>query len=578
MFDSLCTHALAWEYNKTLYNARIDKITQPKKHTVIVTVRKPGKNHSILLDASPDSCHTRISNQSFINPITPPKFCMLLRKYLASARIVSVEAIENERIINFNIQGRHPNGHLSNWVLSLEIMGKHSNLLFYDKDTNIILGALKILNSSSNSQREIAPNIPYTPPPRQNKITLQGDNISDLKLIAVSSSNHFLDKFLFQNVNMVSPKLAKEVVYKVFKDVNAKVGEVSDHTWEKIYNLLYSLIYTPQCNPSIFYDEDNLVDFYLFNLEHLNLKTKTKPTLNEAIDTFYTHKSKQEEVQKLHFTLSKSISSQIKKLNKKLKSLKKDLVKNEKGEKYKLYGELITANMHTLKKGLKTVTLYNYYDNTYIKIPLKASLTPNENSQRYFKKYAKAKRGIEIIKSNIQECENDLNYLNSVKYSIDISGLSELMEIKQELNKMGYLSSKDKGKSAKKETESSKPMKFVSSDNISIYVGKNNKQNDTLTLKMANPNDLWFHTKNIAGSHVVVRNEKIIPQKTIEEAAMLAAYYSKAKHSGNVEVDYTEIKNVRKPKKAKPGMVIYDNYTTVFVTPEANTIKNLQPK
>ncbi|WP_353892177.1 NFACT RNA binding domain-containing protein [Proteinivorax hydrogeniformans] len=576
MFDVLCTHTLVKEYNEILENARIDKVTQPKKNMIIITVRKPGKNHSIILDASPESCHTRISNQTFKNPITPPNFCMLLRKYLSSARIASISAVNNERIINFDIEGRHPDGDLGSWTLSFEVMGKHSNLIFYDNKTKIILGSLKTISST---HREIKANATYTLPPAQNKIDIKDSKLSDLKLLAVSYDSYLLDKFLFENIHMVSPQLAKEIVFRVFNRNNIYVKELTDSNLNDIYCLLQELLYNTPYDPMVFYKNGELVDFYPFKLECLNLKETETSSLNEAIDLFYSYKSKQQARKDIYSTLVKSVDNYLKKLVKKLKGLKKDLKKNEKSLKYKLYGELLTANMYNMKKGENSTKVYNYYEDEYIEIPLKASLTPNENSQRYFKKYSKAKRGIEVIKANILKCENELDYLNSVRYSLDISELDELIEIKEELIRIGYLKEvrkKDNGK--KREESNSKPMKFVSSDNITIYVGKNNKQNDFVTLRLANPNDLWFHTKSLAGSHVVVRNEAKIPAETISEAAMLSAYFSKGRHSGNVEVDYTEIKNVKKPKGAKPGMVIYDNYTTLFVTPDENVVKKLRSK
>lgn len=577
MFDILFLSKYIDDAQKLITNARVDKIYQPDNLEITITLRNPGETVNLRIDCSATSNNFRFTNQLPQNPTNPSSFCMLLRKYLLGSKISEVSYVENERIINFHFQGRHPEGYVAQWILSLELMGKHSNMIFYQEDTNTILGLLK---PASSLNRELKVGGQYSLPPQQNKLS-KGFNYRELLLSSIGDETLPLEKVIIKYFPYGSPVLAKEFLvnspYKHFI-----LGELSDEQAQQIIEDYNNFIESTSYIPVMYLNRQTGVefDFYCMSLKSYENKYEAKEYENfiSLVKDFYDSKERKEKVEKAKSALNKVISKLYKKLSKKLKTLEGELNNYENSTQYKEIGDLLMSNLHQIKKGMSEVTLFNYYTSQEDSIKLDPSLSPIANSQHYYKRHSKAKRGLEIVRENIQGVRNELNYLDSLLHFIESGGLEDLKEIEQELIKENYLKPAAKEKNPKKKEDSGKiqPLEFTSSEGYKILVGKNNKQNDFLTLKLAKRGDLWLHTKAIAGSHVVIKDGEKASEETLVEAAMLAAYYSKGKESSNVAVDYTAVKNVFKPKGAKPGMVNYVDFNTVYVTPEESIVERLR--
>ncbi|SES73653.1 Rqc2 family fibronectin-binding protein [Anaerobranca gottschalkii] len=568
MFDILFLDKYTKEIREYLTNARVDKIYQPESLELTLVLRKPGETLNLRIDCSANNHHLRITNKILENPSTPSSFCMLLRKYLSGSKIKDIEMIKDERIINIIFQGRHPNGYVTSWVLSIELMGKHSNVIFYDQEEQIVLGVLKPTNSQT---RELKVGILYQHPPKQVKITWENLNYKNLMLHVLGDEKLTLDKIMVKYFPLASPILVKEFIYKhqisnvFFKELEEQqIKELIEHYHNFINNLTYE--------PIMYYQNEQPWDFYCTDLNCLSkdYQIKKYPDYITLVRDFYDYKEDKLKLENNKNLLIKTINKYQKKLTKKLGLLNEELNQYQDFHKYKEIGDLLMANLHQIKKGMAEITLFNFYTSREERIKLDPSLSPIANCQNYYKKHSKGKRGLEIVKENIESVQKEIDYLDSLIHFISEADNSTLQEIEQELIKENYL--KPKVKSTKKDRESSQslPLEFTSTDGYKILVGKNNKQNDLLTLKIGKKGDLWLHTKDFPGSHVVVKNGTKAPETTLLEAANFAAYFSKAKHSSKVAVDYTDIKNVFKPKGAKPGMVNYVDFKTIYITPSLN--------
>jgi predicted ribosome quality control (RQC) complex YloA/Tae2 family protein len=562
-FDGLFTRAMTKELINTLKGGRINKIQQPYKNEIIVVVRANGKNHKLLLSAHPSYARVQLTKESHENPSEPPMFCMLLRKHLEGYILEDVHQIELDRIIVFEVKGRNEIGDTSYKQLIVEIMGRHSNITLVDKTRNIILDSIKHVSFAVNSHRAILPGQEYVLPPSQDKHNpFEADEQEVLRKIDFNSGK--IDKQLVANFAGVSPLFAKEVIHHA--------GLANRTTVPKSFLHFINLVKNHSIQPSITSGEQK-ESFYLFPLEHLKGENREFNSLSEMLDRYYFGKAERDRVKQQSNDLERFIVNEKEKNEKKIEKLKRTLKEAENADKHQLFGELITANIYAIQKGMKEVEVINYYDEDggTVVIPLDPRKSPSENAQKYFTRYQKAKNAIIVVKEQIKKAEEEAAYFDSLLQQVETASTRDIAEIREELVEGGYI--RERQKRGNKKQQNLKPNldRYIATDGTEILVGKNNKQNDYLTNKVAARDEIWLHTKDIPGSHVVIRSKEP-DEKTILEAASLAAYFSKARNSSSVPVDFTQVRHVKKPSGAKPGFVIYDHQQTVYVTPDEETV------
>ncbi|MEI4802665.1 NFACT RNA binding domain-containing protein [Bacillus sp. FJAT-51639] len=566
-FDGLFTRAITHEIANSLQTGRISKIYQPSKYEILLHIRANGKNQKLLLSAHPTYARMHLTTQNYDSPALPPMFCMLLRKHLEGGFIEKIEQIDLERMIRVTIRSRNEIGDESLKTLIIEIMGRHSNIILVDSKTNIILDSLKHVSLAVNRHRTVYAGSEYIAPPAQQKINpLQIETQEEfIRPLDFLSGN--MDKQLVGAFIGISPLFAKEVV--------AKAGMVNEHALSEAFFTLQKPLLQHQYTPSMIVANGKEF-FYLFPLSHLKGEEKAFSSVSELLDRFFFGKAERDRVKQQAHDLERFMQNEKAKNEKKVIKLQKTLEDASKADKYQLFGELLTANMYAMKKGDKEIEVINYYDENSgtVKITLDPLRTPSENAQRYFQKYQKAKNSIAIVEEQIEKTDEEIFYFDSLLQQMEAASSKDIEEIREELAEEGYMRNR-KAKNVKKKP--AKPIldKYIASDGTEILVGKNNKQNDYLTSKLARRDEIWLHTKDIPGSHVVIRSLEP-SDETLIEAAKLAAYFSKAKESSSVPVDYTKIRHVKKPSGAKLGFVTYDNQQTVYVTPDADTVMKLK--
>lgn len=574
-FDAVAVRCLVKDLKDKLINSRIDKIYQPEKDEITINLRTMTDNFKLVLSASPAHPRVHFTNVSKKNPISAPMFCMLLRKHIGSGKITDIEQIGFERIIKFSIESYDELGDLTTKYLIVEIMGRHSNIILTNQDMRI-LDCIKHIDFTVSSVRQLLPGLDYVSPPVQDKTDLT--EINETANIDFSSPIQTADKAILSAIAGISPLTSREIVYRAFGRTDVKCSELTDNGRNKLLYETVKLAKDVQQNnfsPCMIINSASgkLMEFSATPITQYESLAEIKEfdDISVLLDTFYRTRDMHERMRQKSADLVKLLNNNIERVSKKLGILNKTLADSENKDKYKIYGDLLMANLYNMKNGQSSVEVIDYYkeDSPTVKIPLSPQLSPSQNAQKYYKRYNKAKNAEIEAAKQIENAKNDLEYLESTLAAIETSDTeSDLNAIRAELIAEGYLNRKFNPK--KQKQNASKPMHFVSSDGFDIYVGKNNTQNDYLTLKFANSSDLWFHTKNIHGSHTIIKLglDKDVPKTTITEAAELAAYYSKGRDSSQVPVDFTQIKNVKKPNGAKPGMVIYDYYNTIYVTPK----------
>lgn len=567
-FDGLFTKAMVDELSRSLTGGRINKVHQPYKNEVILTIRANGVNHKLLLSAHPSYARVQLTKETYENPSEPPMFCMLLRKHIEGHLLEDIYQVDNDRIIIFDIKGRNEIGDISNKQLIIEIMGRHSNLILVDKSRNIILDCIKHISFAVNSYRAILPGQPYKFPPEQDKQNPFTANEEDI-LRKIDFNSGRLDRQLVETFSGVSPLFAKEVIFES--------GLANRTTVPGTFIQLIKKIAVGELSPAIITTPEGKEAFYLFSLEHLKGEVKSFPTLSETLDRYYFGKAERDRVKQQGHDIERFIANEKEKNEKKIDKLEATLEEAGKAEQFQRFGELLTANLYAVKKGMKEIEVVNYYDELggTLVIPLDPRKTPSENAQKYFSKYQKAKNSVSIIMEQIEKTKEDAAYFDNLLQQVQTASPKDIQEIREELIEGGYI--RERQKRTGKKPQNAKPVLdyFQSTDGTEIIVGKNNKQNDYLTNKLAARDEIWLHTKDIPGSHVVIRSKEPSPE-AIREAAMLAAYFSKARNSSSVPVDFTKVRHVKKPSGAKPGFVIYDNQQTVYVTPDEELVLKLK--
>jgi predicted ribosome quality control (RQC) complex YloA/Tae2 family protein len=588
-FDGSVINSIIDELNQKLQNGRIDKIYQPEKDELILGIRGFKENYKLLISASSNYPRIHLTMENKSNPQVPPTFCMLLRKHLLGGRLVSIHQPEFERIVEITIECQDEMGYSTTKVLTVEIMGRHSNIIFLDKESSKIIDSIKRVSFDISSVREVLPGRQYVYPPsagegelpKLNPLTASFEDLQ--KSIEGQAESLKTDKFLMKAFNGISPVAAKEICTYGDIEFDSDITRISDEQRLSLYKALATFVLKlsqKEYKPNIILDQGKLKDFYCIDLKmYAHLQKEYLDSISEAVERFYFEKDNKDRIKQKYGDIQKIISNRLDRCYKKLSILDEELSKAHDAEKYKLYGDLIMSNLYQITKDQNKINVLNYFSENpeSIEISMDTQLTPISNAQRYFKKYNKSKSALTSIEQQLKENKLEIEYLETQADNLEkCTEELEINEIRQELAEQGYTKKKKPVKGKSKVAAPSKPMHFISTTGFEVYVGKNNIQNDYLTIKFAGPNDIWLHTKEIPGSHVIVQTAgKQIDDATLAEAANLAAFYSKAKNSTKVPVDYTIRKNVRKPNGSKPGMVIYENNKTVYIDPDEEAIKKL---
>ncbi len=572
--DGIFLHHTVNEIREKTIGARVEKIYQPNKDEIIIALRTRQGSEKLLLSARANSARACFTKYSVENPKTPPMLCMLLRKRLGGAKLINVYQPAYERIMYIEFEAINELGDLETLVLITEIMGKYSNVVLADKDLKII-DALKRVDMSMSSQRLVLPNIKYELPPAQDKLDLSSVSPEEVleKTLSLPAEKH-LDKAILDSVAGISPIVCREIDYFVSMGRELTNRNLSDNDKQKLVYYIKKLKeIASECRGTptmISRDDGTPFDICFHDIQQYGSGAKVKifDSFCELLDSFYYERDAIERMKYRSMDLLKLISNSIDRLSRKISAQRIELEQSEDREHLRICGDLIQANLYRIQKGCDSVTLENFYDenNTPIKVKLDPALSPAQNSQKYYKDYQKAKTAQSVLSDQIEKASREIVYLESVFDNLTrAENESDITQIRLELYESGYVKRQN---SKQKPPKSLPPRKYITSDGFTVLVGRNNKQNDKLTLKTAGKTDLWFHTKNIPGSHtVIITNKENVPDTSILEAARLAAYHSKARNSSQVAVDYTFIKNVSKPQGAKYGMVIYEKNKTVYVTP-----------
>lgn len=558
-FDGLFTIAMTTELQQ-LVTGRISKIHQPNAQEILMHIRAQGQNFKLLFSVHPSYSRVQITNETIDNPAQPPLFCMVLRKHLEGGIIQSVKQHETDRIIIFKIQSKNEIGDDITREIHMEVMGRHSNLLLIDPTRNLILESIKHLSPSMNSYRTILPGQPYIAPPAQNKH--HPLEYSEALLNVIQSANE--SKEIVEQISGFSPLHAKELLHRFQNGAN-RVEIYKEYMKE--FEQGGAAIQIVESGGKTYYSPNELT--------HLEGDKFREKTLGDLLDRVYFAKAERDRVKQQAGDLERWLQNELNKLKLKMKKLQKDFEQAEKLDTFQLYGELLMANAYALEKGLTEVELVNYYDEDQktVIIPLDTRKTPTQNAQSYYNRYTKAKTALQKIEQQFEITKDDIAYFELLLQQVMQASPTDIEEIREELMEQGLL----KARASKKKKKPLKPTpeKFIASDGTEISVGKNNKQNDFVTFKLAKKSDTWLHTKDIPGSHVVIHSDDP-SEVALLEAANLAAYFSKARDSASVPVDYTVIKQVKKPSGAKPGFVIYFEQTTLFVTPDEEKIRQMK--
>lgn len=583
-FDGIVLNALSRELKKTLVGTKIDKVHQPEKDEICLKIRTRESNIKLVISSSASNPRVYIAKDyEKSNPKKAPVFCMTLRKYIQNGVITDVEQIGFERIMRISVESYDELREKTTKYLYIEIMGKHSNIILVSKNERKILDSIKRIPLSVSRVRQILPGMEYELPPGQDKINpLEGIDVDELTR-RFEKSQQKINKAILSNILGVSPLISNEICYRLGIDVDLFAKDAYLYDVKRIadeVNGIFSKLDNDDVYPNMVIDtsRNKIVEFGVIELsQYKDCEVKSFDSISEVIENYYISKDKKERISQKSLNLRKNISIKLERLNNKIKKQMEELRESEKAEEFKIKGELITSYIYMIKQGMESVSLCNFYDdNNEVNVQLKKNLTPSENAQKYFKKYNKLKKANEELTKFISENTEEAEYLENILLAIEnCENEVELKEIREELIREGYVRAyKIPKKNVKPVTEFKK---YLSSNGNLIIVGKNNKQNDYLTLRLADNEDLWFHTKDIPGSHVVIKSAgKKVGEEEIFEAALLAAFFSKARLSSKVPVDYTLKKNVRKPSGAKPGLVIYDNNRTVYVTPSDEAIAKIR--
>ncbi len=576
-FDGITVHALTKELSDKLTGGRLSKIAQPEKDELFFTIKAPNGQFRLMISVNPSLPLAYLTDNNKQSPLTAPNFCMLLRKHIANGRIISITQPGLERIINFEIEHLNEMGDLCKKYLIIELMGKHSNIIFTD-DNKKIIDSIKRINAGISSVREVLPGFEYFIPNTGDKHNPLDTNREEfVKLISTCALP--LTKALYTVYTGISPQAAEEICYEAEIDTRRSPSDLTENERLHLASIFCNFmdeIKNNSFSPVIIYDNSEPVDFCVYEPSIYDKMNLTYiDSISQMLDSYYSGKNIVSRIHQRSADLRQIISSNLERNYKKYDLQLKQLQDTDKRDKYRIYGELLNTYGYSIESGADKCEVLNYYTNENISIPLDTDKTPQENSQKYFAKYNKLKRTYEALSELVLETKNEIDHLESISTSLDIATTyDDLIQIKEELVQYGYMKNKTNGKKGRTEKSKSQPFHYVSSDGFHIYVGKNNIQNEELTFKAATGNDWWFHAKNMPGSHVIVKSDnKDLPDSTYEQAAKLAAYYSKGRDQEKVEIDYVQKKQVKKVNGGAPGFVIYHTNYSMNIEPDISGIE-----
>lgn len=574
-FDGVTISALVAEFNDKLLNGRLYKIAQTESDELLLTIKNGKNQYRLLISANASLPLIYLTDKNKPAPLTAPNFCMLLRKHINNGRIISITQPGLERIVDFEIQHLDELGDIKTKHLIIELMGKHSNIIFVNEGT--ILDSIKHVNSIMSSVRQVLPGKEYFIPHTTEKLNPL-DVEKEVFFKTVFSKPMPLSKAIYTSFTGISPTIAENICYegKFDSSMPANVLEHGDQNivWMYFYQLINKV---KNCDfiPTI-YEKNGKPEEYGVTIlsTYSDCTTTSFESISTLLETYYSKKNLYTRMRQKSVDLRKIVTNALERDNKKYNIQLKQLKDTEKKDKFKEYGDLLTTYGYSIKEGSKEFETVNYYNGKTVKITLDPTISPIENAKKYFNKYSKLKRTSEALETIIVETKNSIDYLESINVAIDMATTEDdLKAINEELVQTGFIKKKHTNKKTK---NNSKPLHFISSDGFDIYVGKNNIQNEHLTFKIATGNDWWFHSKSFPGSHVIVKcNNQELPDNTFEEAARLAAFYSKGSNQDKVEIDYIQKKHVKKVAGAMPGFVIYHTNYSMIAEPNIDNIKEI---
>ena len=578
--DGICLHALTHELDQTLSGSHIKKIAQPEKEELIITASKDRTTYRLLISALPSLPVIYLTSENKESPMTAPNFCMLLRKYINGGKIASISQVGMERVIDIEIEHLNELGDPAKKHLYVEIMGKHSNIILCDEN-NTILDSIKHVSAAVSSVREVLPNRDYF-------IPTQADHYNCFDITKETFYNdllkrpYSLKKMILSSLTGFGPVMAEELCFRSDLDSDASVLSLSDWQKDTLYQNFLTLkdaLSNNTYHPVLITDSSTQkpVEVYPFELQIYKDKTSTPyPSISNALEAFYATKNLRNNMDQKSQDLRKQINILLERNVKKLNIQSKQLQDTQSMDKFQLYGELLTANAYQLEAGQKKVTVFNYYTNEEITIPVDETLSIMENANKFYAKYNKLKRTQEALTTYMEESKKSIEHLKMILSALSIAeNEADLTMIRQELYDYGF--TKKRPQTKKGQNKKTKPLHFVTDDGYHIYVGKNNYQNEEVTFKIATGNDWWFHSKTIPGSHVIVKaNNEELPDHIFEVAASLAGYYSNGRDQDKIEIDYTQKKQLKKVAGAAPGYVIYHTNYSITVRPSKDGVTELK--
>ena len=555
-FDGFFTHAVVHELDQTLATGRVAKVNQPYPAELIMTIRAHRHNYSLLLSANPTYPRMQITQIAYQNPAVPSNFAMTMRKYLEGAILESIEQVDNDRIIKMNFKTRNELGDQQRLVLVIEIMARHSNVSLVNEKNHKIIDTIKHVGSDQNRVRLLLPGATFVMPPKQDKVNPYLPNQIYTDLVRKDLDENELAKQLQARYQGLGRQSAQELARELQASSDLPT---TYHTFLKQFE---------NPDPVIYDDNNGKRQFAAFLPSNIKEEQLTHyDTLSVMLDAFYAQKAERDRSKELAGQVLKVLHNELKKDRRKVKKLKQQLEDAAKADYYRIRGEILTTYLGKLTAGMTEIILPNFYDdNKPLKIKLDPELSPSRNAQKYFTKYDKLKTSVDYVKEQLKLANDEINYLANIESQIDLASPADIQEIRLELQQQGYIKQKRQKSKKRRKVRVSKPEEFHTSNGTTVLVGKNNLQNDRLSFKIANKNDIWLHVKDIPGSHVIIRDSDP-DEQTLLEAAQLAAYFSKGRNSDNVPVDYLPAKRLHKPNGAKPGFVTFTGQKTLYVTP-----------
>ena len=572
-FDGIVIANLVKDLNDKIVSGRISKIAQPEKDELLLTIKGNRENFRLLISANASLPLLYFTETNKPSPLTAPNFCMLLRKHIANGRIVSVSQPGLERIVRIEIEHLDEMGDLKRKFLIVELMGKHSNIIFCD-DENKILDSIKHISAQVSSVREVLPGREYFIPhagEKKDPLTITEEEFKEL----IGKTPQNLSKALYTDLTGLSPTVSAELCHLASLDGDISAKDFSDSELTHLYHAFTWImddVRQGNFTPNIIYQKEKPVEFASIPLSMFSggdYRSVSFPSISALLERYYAERNTVSRIHQKSTDLRKILTNSLERSYKKRDLQQKQIKDTEKREKFRIYGELLNTYGYGIQEGEKSFRCLNYYDNTEITIPLDPTLSAQENAVRYFDKYNKQKRTFEATSRQLEQTEAEIEHLESISTFLDIARKEEdLAQIKEELTEYGYIKRHFSGGKKQKKAVS-RPFHYLSSDGFHIYVGKNNYQNEELTFKLASGNDWWFHAKGIPGSHVIVKTEgKELPDRVFEEAGALAAYYSRGRGQDKVEIDYIQKKNLKKVPGAAPGFVVYHTNYSLVAAPE----------